>query len=595
MPVVSSGQITITDVNDSPAITLSSESAVVPAGQDGSSPDLTWCTTTLAVRLGNLDDSDNWAVSATPSLGVVGNLSGRTYSVTGFTADAGYVDFVASRAGWPSLEKRFSITKSKRGETGPTFRLTASAPGFRFVDGAPAPADQAILFSVARYGVTGPVTFTVEGVTGAPLLNADGMLSGIGAAFGAPLTHGDDEAYLDVSSMGDHQRLVVRAACGDYFDTVTVVRLSDSADTAIAAYAAVFDPVNGLDRRLKANADNVLGGILSADATSVPVGLRVGTVTWDAAGTPTSGSGVAITPKGVYARNASQTTFVLDATTGNATFSGSLTGANITGSTGVFSGSLTVESLGTLAQEPVTVTATGGVTVPDGCTMMRYELVGGGAGGGGGGANNVAGYGGGGGSGGYMAGTMSVTPGASVSVVIGSGGAGGGTGANGGAGVASTINGVVSAAGGSPGAGSGTGFGAGGAAGFSSTGASTPGLAAALDYDGVNTTHDGFGRYDGRGTYGLGFPSDKTTGSGGSNPLGTGAVGVKTGVGAVGLGYGSGGSGGGQSLITTGSSSGGAGRPGLAILTFYNPNGVVLQTQLDALKAALTSQGIAVA
>lgn len=366
------------------------------------------------------------------------------------------------------------------------------------------------------------------------------------------------------------------------------------------AHTAINDASTGLAQRMRANADNVLGGIISTNAVAAPVGIRVGTVAWDATGTITSGTGVAITPKGIFAKSATATKFVLDATTGDATFSGNLTGANITGATGTFSGSLTAETLGTLAQAPVTVTTSQSVTVPAGCQNCRYELIGGGGGGGGGATGYVAGFGGGGGAGGYMSGTLSVTPGGSVAVVIGTGGSGGANTAAGGNGTNSTLAGVVTAIGGTGGGGSAAGvggMGVGSAAGTSvPSGTSTAGTTAAFVFDGVNTTHDGAATYNGFGFFnGSGFAKFGVTGKGGATPLGDGGSSLNTGVGNAGTGYGSGGGGGGGSIATNASAVGGVGRPGVAVLTFYNANGVVLQNQLEALKAALTAQGIAVA
>lgn len=118
MPIVSTGHITIADINDSPSAVLSNESSVAPSNTDGSSPVLTGCVTTLSIFLGGVDDSTNWTVAATPSSGVTGTLATRTYTVTGFTVDAGWVDLTATRVGWPSLTKRFSLSKGKQGVAG---------------------------------------------------------------------------------------------------------------------------------------------------------------------------------------------------------------------------------------------------------------------------------------------------------------------------------------------------------------------------------------------------------------------------------------------------------------------------------------------
>lgn len=99
-------------------INLSNDNVTVPAAADGSSPVLTAAVTTVYIYEGATDVSSSWAVTATPSAGVTGTLSGKTYTVTGFTADTGYVDFTATRSGFSNQTIRFSLSKAKAGSDG---------------------------------------------------------------------------------------------------------------------------------------------------------------------------------------------------------------------------------------------------------------------------------------------------------------------------------------------------------------------------------------------------------------------------------------------------------------------------------------------
>jgi hypothetical protein len=119
MGVVSTGQITLYDANEVPVATLTNEVHAVPCNADGSNPNLSGAVTTLTVLLGGTDITSLYTVTATPSSGITGNLSGTTYTVTGMTVDVGYVDFTATRSGWPTLTKRFSLAKQKQGSPGP--------------------------------------------------------------------------------------------------------------------------------------------------------------------------------------------------------------------------------------------------------------------------------------------------------------------------------------------------------------------------------------------------------------------------------------------------------------------------------------------
>ena len=94
---------------------LTNEAHVVPTDAEGNNGNYTGCGTTVVVYGGSVDETTSWNVSAVPSTGVTGILSGYTYTVSNMTTDTGYVDITVSRIGYESLTKRFSISKSKNG------------------------------------------------------------------------------------------------------------------------------------------------------------------------------------------------------------------------------------------------------------------------------------------------------------------------------------------------------------------------------------------------------------------------------------------------------------------------------------------------
>jgi len=94
---------------------LTNEAHVVPTDAEGNNGNYTGCGTTVVVYGGSVDETTSWNVSAVPSTGVTGILSGYTYTVSNMTTDTGYVDITVSRIGYDSLTKRFSISKSKNG------------------------------------------------------------------------------------------------------------------------------------------------------------------------------------------------------------------------------------------------------------------------------------------------------------------------------------------------------------------------------------------------------------------------------------------------------------------------------------------------
>lgn len=118
MSVVATGKITLCDANDAPVAVLSQDRCGLPANASGVVSDFSAAVTTLSVLRGPTDESSLWTVTVVKSDGVTGTLEGKTFTVTGLSTDAGYVDFTASRPGFANLIKRFSLGKIKQGEKG---------------------------------------------------------------------------------------------------------------------------------------------------------------------------------------------------------------------------------------------------------------------------------------------------------------------------------------------------------------------------------------------------------------------------------------------------------------------------------------------
>lgn len=116
---------TVTKVQDGQAgatanIYLTQTGIAIPADNDGANPVFTNASTTVTVYEGQTDESANWSVTASPSTGITGTLSTRTYTLTGMTVDTGYVEFTATRSGYDPLVIRLSVTKVRAGATGAT-------------------------------------------------------------------------------------------------------------------------------------------------------------------------------------------------------------------------------------------------------------------------------------------------------------------------------------------------------------------------------------------------------------------------------------------------------------------------------------------
>lgn len=243
--LVSTGTITVTDVNDGLNARLNNDSASVVTLSDGTGGDYSQCSSTISVYLGTADDSSNWTYTATPSTGVSGALVGQTYTVSNMTADAGYVDLKASRVGYPDLVCRFTVTKAKQGYLGPSVWLLPSAAGFTFVDGVATPSNQSISFTVVRRNTTDPVVFYATGNAG--LVTNNLQLSLQNYMLGIPGTGAGDVAYLDIAAFGANDQVTVTAAVGDFTTSYTVARINTTtAEAGATRNVARGDWANGV-------------------------------------------------------------------------------------------------------------------------------------------------------------------------------------------------------------------------------------------------------------------------------------------------------------------------------------------------------------
>ena len=107
----------------------------IPVDSDGNYTEFPECTTTATVMYGTQDITDNCTYTITTSQNIQGswNEESKTYTVTGLTADSGWVDIRAVYLNNLAVTKRFSIAKQyagaqgKPGTPGRTYFLRANA------------------------------------------------------------------------------------------------------------------------------------------------------------------------------------------------------------------------------------------------------------------------------------------------------------------------------------------------------------------------------------------------------------------------------------------------------------------------------------
>ncbi len=96
---------------------LTNEAHNVTADASGVVTSFAGASTEMVVYRGIANDTANWTITRA-NTNTSSTLVGAVVTVTALTADVGYVDITASRVGFASITKRFTITKSRAGTNG---------------------------------------------------------------------------------------------------------------------------------------------------------------------------------------------------------------------------------------------------------------------------------------------------------------------------------------------------------------------------------------------------------------------------------------------------------------------------------------------
>lgn len=96
---------------------LTNEAHNVPADVAGTVTSFAGAASQMKIFVGLIDDTSNWSISKADT-NCTSSLVGATATVSALSADVGYVDFTATRTGYATQTKRFTIAKSKTGTTG---------------------------------------------------------------------------------------------------------------------------------------------------------------------------------------------------------------------------------------------------------------------------------------------------------------------------------------------------------------------------------------------------------------------------------------------------------------------------------------------
>ena len=228
---------------------LTNESVTLSAGTDGTVGSFAGAATDIKVYIGATDDTVNWTASKVDGSGVTSSISGKTVTLTGLSADNGYVDITLAKSGYPNLTRRFSVAKSKTGTTGATGSTGASAVAINIVTEGNFQVSTAGVYTPTAIKLTALKSNTTANAYWTAIDNADGTtvvpLYTTGAG-GTPITQGgagtaSDSVYLVSPLTAKSVRITL--SCGGYTDTDNVLVLSQGTDALAAQLTSETDIV----------------------------------------------------------------------------------------------------------------------------------------------------------------------------------------------------------------------------------------------------------------------------------------------------------------------------------------------------------------
>ena len=198
---------------------LSNDSHVLQASSTGSVTVYTTAVTTMSVFEG-LEDVTSLYTFTKSDNGTGSTLTGSTVQITSLVSDTGRVDITASRSGYPSITKRFSLVKARNGPQGT--QGTAGTNAAALFLGATSQ-----VFQVSKTGAISPASITL---TAQPAGGLTGVATWTVTSGTATLTGTTDNIRtLTFANMGS-DAVTIQAAIAGYSDTMTLVKLREGTD-----------------------------------------------------------------------------------------------------------------------------------------------------------------------------------------------------------------------------------------------------------------------------------------------------------------------------------------------------------------------------
>lgn len=182
-------------------------------------------TTTMSILLGTSDDSANWSYSATATGCTITKASetSRTVTLETFTSDTGYVDIKATKSGFPTITKRFTVSKSKVGADGIPVNIDIAGPQIFAYDKEGALVGGASnKLTVTRTNVA---SYSVQSS-----INNGASWETVASAANQILISGDTvTVYATASVWSLSKTLSIKVSSGSVSDVITLYKVSDGA------------------------------------------------------------------------------------------------------------------------------------------------------------------------------------------------------------------------------------------------------------------------------------------------------------------------------------------------------------------------------
>jgi hypothetical protein len=164
-----SKQYSQTTLSDAASIvaSLSQDSVLLAANSSGTVTSYTNATTTMTITSNGIDDSVNWTYSVIKnSVTCSEATTSRTQTITSINSevDVGYVDITASRTGYSSITKRFTVIKVKAGGQGVTIDISGITTFYKNSAATISPATTT-LAAVAQNVTSPSYSWTISGAT----------------------------------------------------------------------------------------------------------------------------------------------------------------------------------------------------------------------------------------------------------------------------------------------------------------------------------------------------------------------------------------------------------------------------------------------